>query len=239
MIKEMIRVFIADDHLIVREGIRNVLESNGGYTVVGEAESCAELEETMSSLNPDVVLLDMQLKDGSSLHHISQIRSMVPESYIVILSVDSSISAIHQSFERGAHGYVTKSSGSRRLLEAIDSVLRGELYSDGVVSEVLLKNVRLPNSANSPNADHAYGSLSNREQQVLHMMARGSATKEIAAELKVSPKTVESHRLSLYRKLGVSDPIELIRYAAQIGIIDPSSWIQTDSGTSTSMESMS
>ncbi len=221
-------VVLVDDHVVVRDGIRMIVEQQPEFEIVAEAGTNAETLTYVSSLKPDLVLLDMRLPDGDALDNIPRLVASSPETAILVLSVEAQIQQIKGCFEAGCLGYVSKSSGSQRILEGMAAVLRGEIYADGVVSEVLLNNVHPASPPLRASGDDQYASLSPREKEVLYHMAMGASTKEIALELGVSPKTVETHRQKLYSKLGMHDPMEIVRYAARIGIINPESWVHPE-----------
>ena len=217
-----IRVLIADDHAIVRDGLRQLLNGQQDMEAVGEAGDGREALEKAKSLHPDVVLLDVAMPRLSGLEVISLIRESAPDSQIVVLSMHAKETYVQQALAAGALGYVLKASPSEDILEAIRAARRGEYFlSSRLRAEVIGKYLKTRKSTPSL---RGYDLLSEREQQVFRLVAQGHSTDQIADILCVSPKTVEKHRTSLMNKLGVHDRLELLKYAIKIGIVDPELW---------------
>jgi DNA-binding NarL/FixJ family response regulator len=217
-----IKVLIADDHAIVREGLRQLLNGQTDMEVAGEAEDGRQALEKVKSLHPDVILLDIAMPHLSGLEVISLIREAAPETQVVVLSMHSKETYVQQVLSSGALGYVLKASPSTDILEAIRMVHRDEYFlSSRLKAEVIGKYLKTERSAP---ALRGYDLLTEREQQVFRLVAQGHSTSQIADILCVSPKTVEKHRTSLMNKLGVHDRLELLKYAIKIGIVDPELW---------------
>ena len=217
-----IRVLIADDHAIVREGLRQLLNGQRDMEVAGEAEDGRQALEKVKSLHPDVILLDIAMPHLSGLEVISLIREAAPETQVVVLSMHSKETYVQQVLSSGALGYVLKASPSTDILEAIRMAHRNEYFlSSRLKAEVIGKYLKTKRSAP---ALRGYDLLTEREQQVFRLVAQGHSTSRIADILCVSPKTVEKHRTSLMNKLGVHDRLELLKYAIKIGIVDPELW---------------
>ena len=217
-----IRVLIADDHAIVREGLRQLLNGQTDMEVAGEAEDGRQALEKVKSLHPDVILLDIAMPHLSGLEVISLIRGAAPETQVVVLSMHSKETYVQQVLSSGALGYVLKASPSTDILEAIRMAHRDEYFlSSRLKAEVIGKYLK---TKRSTPALRGYDLLTEREQQVFRLVAQGHSTSQIADILCVSPKTVEKHRTSLMNKLGVHDRLELLKYAIKIGIVDPELW---------------
>jgi two-component system response regulator NreC len=217
-----IRVLIADDHAIVREGLRQLLNGQMDMEVAGEAEDGRQALEKVKSLHPDVILLDIAMPHLSGLEVISLIREAAPETQVVVLSMHSKETYVQQVLSSGALGYVLKASPSTDILEAIRMAHRDEYFlSSRLKAEVIGKYLK---TKRSTPALRGYDLLTEREQQVFRLVAQGHSTSQIADILCVSPKTVEKHRTSLMNKLGVHDRLELLKYAIKIGIVDPELW---------------
>ena len=217
-----IRVLIADDHAIVREGLRQLLNGQTDMVVAGEAEDGRQALEKVKSLHPDVILLDIAMPHLSGLEVISLIREAAPETQVVVLSMHSKETYVQQVLSSGALGYVLKASPSTDILEAIRMAHRDEYFlSSRLKAEVIGKYLK---TKRSTPALRGYDLLTEREQQVFRLVAQGHSTSQIADILCVSPKTVEKHRTSLMNKLGVHDRLELLKYAIKIGIVDPELW---------------
>ena len=217
-----IRVLIADDHAIVREGLRQLLNGQRDMEVAGEAEDGRQALEKVKSFHPDVILLDIAMPHLNGLEVISLIKEAAPETQVVVLSMHSKETYVQQVLSSGALGYVLKASPSTDILEAIRMAHRDEYFlSSRLKAEVIGKYLKTKRSAP---ALRGYDLLTEREQQVFRLVAQGHSTSRIADILCVSPKTVEKHRTSLMNKLVVHDRLELLKYAIKIGIVDPELW---------------
>jgi DNA-binding NarL/FixJ family response regulator len=217
-----IKILIADDHAIVRDGLRQLLSDQKDMEVIGEAEDGKQALEKVKSLHPDVTLLDIAMPQLSGLEVISLIKESVPATQIVVLSMHSKETYIQQVLAAGALGYVLKASPSTDILEAIRAAHRKEYFlSSKLRTEVICAYAKRQKS--SPTAT-GYDLLSEREQQVFRLVAQGYSTGQIGEILCVSPKTVEKHRTSIMGKLGVRDRLGLMKYAIKIGVVDPDLW---------------
>jgi DNA-binding NarL/FixJ family response regulator len=213
MSAQAIRVLVADDHTIVRSGIRHVLESEPDFKVVGEAGSGAEAISLAAQLRPDVVVLDISMPDQSGLEVTAQLRENSAVR-VLILSMHDNPEYVLESVRAGAHGYLLKDTAVADLRTAIRAVCRGEPYFTPVVVSRLTAAVR-----NEQDTAPALEQLTGREREVLLGIALGRTNKEIAAELGISHRTVETHRESLMRKLQIRTVAELTRFAIGAGIV--------------------
>jgi two-component system response regulator NreC len=217
-----IRILVADDHAIVREGLRQLINAQPDLEAAGESGDGHETLERAKTIRPEVILLDIAMPGLSGLEVIRLLRDSLPDSRIVILSMHAKETYVQQALAAGAMGYVLKASPSSDILEAIRAAHRGEYYlSSRIRTEVIgayLKATRTPPSV------RGYELLSDREQQVFRLVAEGHSTARIADFLCVSPKTVEKHRTSLMNKLGIHDRVGLLKYAIKLGIVDPDLW---------------
>lgn len=217
-----IKILIADDHAIVRDGLRQLLSGQKDMEVIGEAEDGKQALERVKSLHPDVILLDIAMPQLSGLEVISLIKESVPKTQIVVLSMHSKETYVQQVLTAGALGYVLKASPSTDILEAIRAAHRGEYFlSSKLRTEVICSYAK--RQVGNPAAS-GYDLLSEREQQVFRLVAQGYSTGKIGELLCVSPKTVEKHRTSIMSKLGVHDRLGLMKYAIKIGVVDPDLW---------------
>lgn len=210
-----ITVLVADDHTIVRTGIRHVLESEPGFVVVGEAGNGSEAISLASELRPDVVVLDITMPDQSGLEVAARLRIDGSATRILILSMHNNAEYVLESVRAGAHGYLLKDTAAAELRTAIRAVCRGESYFSPPVASRLTAAVRGEHDAPHATLDL----LTGREREVLLGIARGRTNKEIAAELGISHRTVETHRESLTRKLQIRTVAELTRLAIESGMI--------------------
>jgi len=217
-----VRVLLADDHVIVREGLKKLLDGEPDITVVGEAADGIEALEKAKALRPDIVLLDITMPRLSGLEAVPLMKEALSNVKIVVLSMHKREAYVHQVFSSGALGYVLKASSSDEILEAVRTVFRGEYFlSSKIRSDVI--NVYLKSDREKP-VVRGYDLLSEREQQVFRLVVEGNSTDTIADILCISPKTVEKHRASVMKKLDIHDVLGLIKYAVKVGIVDPELW---------------
>lgn len=218
------RVLIIDDHPLFREGIKTIISRDGQFEVIDEAGTAQEGLEKTRRLKPDVAVVDISLPDGTGMDVARKIRSQSPETRIMILSMHSKIDYIVEAFQAGATGYVVKESASERLAQGLKAVTGGEYYLDSSISqEVVAKLMNSPvKEANV--SDSGYGKLTTREQEIMRLLAEGVPKAEIADQLCISIKTVENHRTNIMRKLNIHSAMELVRYAARLGLIDVDLW---------------
>jgi two-component system response regulator NreC len=198
-------VVIADDHAVVREGLRLMLEAEDDLTVVGEASSMQETRAMLSDLVPEVLVLDLHMGRQLSLGVMSDLRSASPSTAIVILTMDDDPAFAQQAWSAGAAGYVLKEASRTELVRAIRTVGAGGRYLDPAVGGWALEG--------------GAAALTERELEVLRLVALGHTNSEIAKLMFISPRTVETHRANLQRKIGASSRPELVRYALQHGVI--------------------
>ncbi len=212
-----IRVLIADDHSLVRAGIRLLLEGHPDIEVVGEAGSGCDVVEQASRLQPDVVLMDIAMGDVSGMEATQQIKERVPHVRVLALTMHDREEYFFAMLQAGAQGYVLKESDPEELLRAIRAVYRGEAYLSPAVTKAVLSDY-LSHSA-SQNRSH-YEELSVREKEILRLVAEGYTTREIGELLCLSEKTVEKYRAAIIHKLGLQSLSQLIKYAIRKGLIE-------------------
>jgi DNA-binding NarL/FixJ family response regulator len=205
----MIRVILADDHTIVREGLQQLLRAAGGFEVVGEARDAFETLQQVRSADADVLLLDISMPGRSGLELIKQIRTERPRLRILVLSMHHEHQYAIRAIKAGASGYLTKDSASTQLATALRKVASGGAYITAEVAEQLALGA-MPQTDAAPHT-----TLSDREFQVLRMIVAGRSVTDIANELSLSVKTVSSHKARMMQKLGVGNPSELFRYAME------------------------
>jgi two-component system nitrate/nitrite response regulator NarL len=214
-----IRVLVADDHAVVREGIRHVLSAAHGFDVVGEAASAAEAVRLAGECEPDVVLLDVSMPGGTGLEVIGDVRRAAPQARVLILSVHDEAEYVLQAVRAGAHGYLRKDSSPNDLRDAVRAVDRGDTYFSPAMAVRLSDAVRVESNRLSRASKLAL--LTGRERDVLTGIANGETNKEIAARYGISPRTVETHRESLMRKLEIRSVAGLTRLAVEEGLVPP------------------
>lgn len=213
----MIRVLVADDHAVVREGIRTVLSTEQGFDVIAEAHDGEQAMALAKEHKPDVVLLDVTMPGVSGLEIAAGMRRSVPECRVLILTMHDRGEYVLEAVRAGAHGYVLKDAGPAELRDGVRAVSRGEEFFSPRVAAKLSAAVR-----GELAREHRQGlleGLTGREREVLILIASGKTNKEIGAELGISPRTVESHRESLVKKLGIRTVAQLTRFAMESGLV--------------------
>ena len=210
-----IRVLVADDHALVRAGIRALVEKIEGIVVVGEAGKGSEVLELVRELRPDLMLLDITMPDGSGFEVLEQVTKKYPEIKIIVLTVHEAGEYAIRALREGAAGFLPKSAASTELDQAIQAVLRGEVY----ISPDTSRKTLLEYGKGATKRD-LLATLSPRQREVLRLIAEGKTTKQIAQLLEISVKTVETHRAQLMERLGIHDVAGLVRYAIIVGLIE-------------------
>lgn len=207
----MIRVLIADDHAILREGLRRILADEPSIKLVGEAADGFEAARMARELKPDIVVLDLSMPGRGGIDALSDIRQGSPESKILILSMHPEDQYAIRCLREGADGYLTKESAPELLTKAILKIRCGGKYISGALAEKLVYNL-------SNNDQTLHDQLSDRELQVLTMIGNGQTVSEIADQLFVSVKTVSTYRARLLEKMGMENNAQLMRYAVEHGL---------------------
>jgi len=213
----MISIVVADDHGIVREGLRRLLEAEPDLKVVGEAEDGREVLIEVDRNRPDIVVLDITMPRMGGLETLERLRTDHKGTKVILLSVHNDPPFIQSAIGLRADGYVLKNGRASEIVTAVREVMNGGSYFSPAVAREIVEQVRSPRN-DSPDP---FTLLSAREREVLHLIAEGLSAKEVATELSISTKTVEAHRTSLMRKLGVRKATELVRYALRHGLIEP------------------
>ena len=208
------RVVIADDHGIVRSGLRVLLERQEDIEVVGEASDGVEARDLVIAERPDIAILDVKMPHLTGLEATREIRKAAPEVSVLILSMHDDERYLFEALKAGASGYVLKSQADQDLLEAIEAVDRGEPFLTPDAQRALIKDVL-------ERGEEPGDELTPREQEVVKLAAEAHTNREIAGILGLSEKTVENHRANAMRKLGMRDRVELVRYAIRRGLIEP------------------
>jgi DNA-binding NarL/FixJ family response regulator len=211
-----ISILLVDDHTILRQGLRALLEAEPGLKVIGEASTGVETLEKAEQLHPDVIVLDLLLPDIHGLEVTRQLFSANPHTRIVILSMHAKEAYVFEAFNSGASAYVLKGSDSSQLVEAIHKAMNGCHYLSPPLSQ---EGLQAYIQSTRGQELTPYETLTNRERQILHLAAAGYSNNEIAQQLMISPRTVETHRAKVMSKLGLHNHLELLRYAIQNGII--------------------
>jgi DNA-binding NarL/FixJ family response regulator len=219
-------LLIIEDHPLFREGLKAILARDSRFTVAGEAGTSKDGLDLARTVRPDLVIVDISLPDLSGIRLTRALIEECPGARIMVVSLHSGVNYIADAFEAGAMGYLVKESAAEKLLLGLDALAQGEIYLDSAVSAEVLKKLRSPARRRQQARDAAYASLTAREQEVMRLVVEGLPTRAIAEKLYISPKTIENHRANLMKKLGVSSTIELVRYAARLGLIDLDDWVE-------------
>ena len=216
---DKIRILIADDHTIVRQGLSRLLEEQPDLKVVGEATDGQKTVEQALALKPDVLIMDIAMPRMNGIEAAKRIRKLLPKTKILILSMYSHEHYIHQLMEAGVSGYLLKDDSGRDIIKAIHAALKDETSLNPAISKVLVESYRSPGKGISQS--DRYKQLTNREREVLQLIAEGHSTRQIADMLFVSISTIKSHRAHLMEKLNIDSSVKLIHFAIQLGLVDP------------------
>ncbi len=220
--RDTIKVILADDHRIFRKGLKSLLSEKKNIEVLAEADNGDEALEAAKKYKPEIVVMDIAMPKMDGIEATRQIRERFPDTEVVILSMHAKKAYIDQVLKAGAKGYVLKDSDEENLLSAIDTVHNGGYYLDSPIADQVLsdyfrgKSKRELKKQSDP--------LSEREREVLRLLAEGHSNQEVADTLYISRKTVENHRANIVRKTGIQGQVGLTKYAARIGLIDLDLW---------------
>ena len=213
-----LRILVADDHELVRRGIRGQLHARRGWIIVGEATNGREAVEKASKLKPDVAIVDISMPDLDGLQATRQIREATPNTEVVVLTMHESDQMVRRVLDAGALGYVLKSDLATHLVKAVKDVSARKLFLTPRVSDIVLKGFL--ETGNQPDQkEHSRARPSPREVEIIGLLAEGKANKEIAAGLGITTRTVETHRAKIMLKLGLHSLAELIHYAIRNKIV--------------------
>jgi len=219
----MIRVLLADDHAVMRRGIRNILEAETDIEVVGEAGDGREAICLAEKLKPHVMVVDLGMPELNGLDAIRHMRREQPEVELLVFSMHDSEELIREAFSAGARGYVLKTDAAADLTDAVKSLSRHKPFFTPRISEVILSSLVSSSAGERRTSEPiAHGPLSAREREILQLLAENKSNKEIASRLTISVRTVETHRRSIMQKLNANSIVELVHYAIRNGIVQPS-----------------
>ena len=218
MTDQTIKIFLADDHTIVRQGLAKLLEAEPNFEVIGEAEDGREAVNRVQKLLPDVVIMDIAMPLLNGIEATRQIKKMLPQIKIIILSMHSHDRYISELIGLGASGYLLKDATGAEIVKAVAAAMKGDVYLSPSISRRVIDDYLTLKKTSSQ--EDLYTKLSNREREVFQMIAEGHSTKKIADILCVSPSTVKTHRANIMEKLQLDNISRLIQFAIRLGIVD-------------------
>lgn len=214
----MIKLLLADDHAVVRSGLRMLLDSNPELEVIGEAADGDEAIQAALALRPDVVLMDLNMPPGKDgLTATAELKKQLPELAVLILTMHDDDEYLFRAIHAGASGYVLKNAPHEELLAAIRSVASGQAYLSPASTKRLM--AQYVESAKRKDAEDSYEALSEREKEIVSLIAKGYSNKEVAEQLVISVKTVETHKSNIMEKLGLKTRPDLVKYALKKGLL--------------------
>jgi len=214
-----IRILVADDHEIVRRGLRALLDAQPEWEVVGEAVSGREAVEKARQLTPDVAIIDVGMPELNGLEATRQILKALPQTEILILTMHESEQIVREVLDAGARGYVLKSDAGKDLVAAVEALCQHRTFFSSKISEMLLRSYIRPTRSEQPETTR--GRLTAREREIVQLLAEGKSNKEVANALNISIKTAETHRTNIMNKLDLRSITELVRYAVRNNIVEP------------------
>ena len=211
-----IRVFLAEDHALVRHGFRRMLEDDPRLAVVGEASTGVTAVKKCADLRPDVVVMDISMPELGGLEATAEILKANPDTQVLILSMYSNPAYVKKAFDAGAKGYILKDALGVDLAQAVTVLAQGGAYMSPAISNLMIENLK---TGSLQAGTDAYDTLTLREKEVLQLIAQGRSNKEIASLLEISPNTVAVHRAHVMERLGIHRTAELVLYAVQNGLV--------------------
>lgn len=214
-----IRILLADDHTIVRQGMARLLEEQPDLKVVGEAVNGQAVVDRALELAPDIIIMDIAMPLLNGIEAAKRVRKSLPKCKILILSMYSHEHYIHELLETGVSGYLLKDSSGQDIIKAIRAAMKNETIMSPSISQKVEDAYLAPQKKQT--REKRYETLSNREREVFQLIAEGFTTKQITETLCISTSTVKSHRANIMEKLGLKSPVELSRFAIKLGLVDP------------------
>jgi len=211
-----LRILIADDHGVLRAGLRALLNAEPDIEVIGEASDGQELLKLAQQLQPDIILMDLSMPKCGGIEATRTIKEMLPKISVLVLTMHEDNELLREAIQCGAGGYVLKRAVESELINAIRAVARGDLYIHPAMTRALLPD----STSKPPSSNLAVPTLTRREHEVLGLIAQGYSNRQIASKLTISVRTVETHRANLMSKLNLGSRVELVRFAAQHGLVE-------------------
>ena len=214
------KVLLVDDHILFREGLKGLIEQSPTFKVVGEAGTIKETLAKALELKPDLVLMDIALTGINGIEGTRLLMEKLPGVKVIVVSMHSKMDYIIDALQAGACGYLVKDTTPDKLLGALDTVCRGNYFFDHRALEEIVQFILEQKNKRPPLSERRYDRLTRREQEVMRLVVQGLSSKEIGPKLFISPKTVENHRTKIMEKLEMDSLVDLVKYAAKLGIIN-------------------
>ncbi|MCI8209844.1 LuxR family transcriptional regulator [Pseudomonas sp. S25] len=211
-------LLLIDDHSLIRAGVRALVADIPGYSVIGEACDGAQLSALATELNPDIILLDISMKDMDGLDALKALNDVLPDSKVLILSMHSDPTRVMRALEAGAHGYLLKDAAATELEQALQALSSGERYLSPAIAHTVINQALIRTQTDKPDTAHTHN-LTARQMEILRLIVRGKSTREIASGLGLSIKTVETHRAQVMKRLQIHDVAGLVLFCVREGII--------------------
>jgi DNA-binding NarL/FixJ family response regulator len=215
-----LRILVADDHDLMRRGIKTLLQTHAGWEICGEAQTGREAVSRTEELKPDIVVLDISMPDLNGIEAARRIRKASPETEVLILSLHFSDQLIREIVEAGVRGYIVKSDSDRDLIVAVETLAKHKPFFTPRATEVILSNFNQTGGTRVEVPETVQDRLTSREREIVQLLAEGKSSKEVANSLNISVKTAETHRANIMRKLQLHTVSELVRYAVRNQIIE-------------------
>jgi len=215
-----VRILLVDDHDVVRRGLKALLQEHAGWEVCGEALSGRDAVEQARQMQPHIAIIDLMMPDLNGLETTRQICKVSERTQVLVFTMHYSETLVHEVLEAGARGYLLKTDGERNIVAAVEKLLHHQTYFSAQVSETVVEGF-LRSGRHGGNRDDTGPRLTPREREVIQLLAEGHRNKKIALRLGISVKTVETHRTTLMRKIGVKSIVEVVRYAVRNHLTEP------------------
>lgn len=225
---DKIRILLADDHTLIRSGITNLLQNIKDFVIVGEAEDGEDAVHKTSELRPTVVVIDLSMPKLSGIEATKIIKKRYPETKVLVLTMHENEEYVYQILKSGASGYVLKSAGKDELTAAIRAASKGEKFFSPRISQLMAEGYVKRVDRGTPESPKGDVPLTRREREILALVTSGLTNQQIADQLFISPRTVDTHRTNIMQKLDIHDLANLVRYAIEHGIIDEGEGLASD-----------